>query len=433
MRLLFFLSLLSLVPGGLVAQLGPLDRGRARDMLAVVKEDLRRHYYDSTFRGLDLDRHFKTADSLLGQAQSLSRLFGVIARTVLQLEDSHTLFLPPSQTVRVRYGWELQMLGDSCFVTGIAPGSDAAAQGLLVGDRVMTIQGAIPDRNLLGILDYLLYAISPVDAIQFKVESPNGEVRELRVASRVIHQQRIVDLSSSLDLWAIIRGLDDTRELRRSRFIEPDSLTLVWRLPGFDSEDVIDEGVARSRRFTNLILDLRSNRGGYEPVMLRLLGRLLEREAVIVTLHEREKMEVKSVRPDTRRFAGRLIVLVDSRSASAAEIVARVVQLEGRGIVIGDRSAGKVMRSRIYSHRTGTEFVVPYGISITNADVVFRDGGRLEGTGIMPDVRIVPSGRQIASGSDPILGEALRRLGYPIPPQGVAAPFSPHSIEIEAW
>jgi len=76
----------------------------------------------------------------------------------------------------------------------------------------------------------------------------------------------------------------------------------------------------------------------------------VERETVVDTLHMRDKIEVKTVLPDEHRFAGKLIVLIDSRSASAAELLARVVQLEERGTVIGDRSAGMVMpRSQVRS------------------------------------------------------------------------------------
>ena len=61
-------------------------------------------------------------------------------------------------------------------------------------------------------------------------------------------------------------------------------------------------------------------------------------------------------------------MLVDSRSASAAEATARVVQLEERGTVLGDRTAGAVMESRQRSYRQGHKYrFLLYGLSITEA------------------------------------------------------------------
>ena len=52
-----------------------------------------------------------------------------------------------------------------------------------------------------------------------------------------------------------------------------------------------------------------------------------------------------------------------------AELFSRIVQLEKRGIVIGDVSAGAVMRSKQYDHELGVDTVMFYGASITDADI----------------------------------------------------------------
>jgi C-terminal processing protease CtpA/Prc len=75
-------------------------------------------------------------------------------------------------------------------------------------------------------------------------------------------------------------------------------------------------------------------------------------------------------------FTGNLIVLVDSKSASAAEVFARVVQLEHRGTVVSDRSSGSVMESLFYPFDDYSGVLVFYGAFITNADLIMADGKR---------------------------------------------------------
>jgi C-terminal processing protease CtpA/Prc len=117
------------------------------------------------------------------------------------------------------------------------------------------------------------------------------------------------------------------------------------------------------------------------------------------------------------------VVVVDSESGSSAEIFARVMQLEKRGTIIGDQTAGAVMRSRIYSHQLGVDIVVPHGASITDANVVMTDGKSLEGAGVTPDDLRLPTPEDLAARRDPILAHAASLVGLKLDPTKAGALF----------
>jgi len=166
-----------------------------------------------------------------------------------------------------------------------------------------------------------------------------------------------------------------------------------------------------------LILDLRRNRGGAVESLERLVGNLFDHDITIANmkLRKESKPMVANSRGDSG-FKGRLIVLVDSDSASASEILARVVQLEKRGTVIGDRSSGKVMRSRLYSHQIGLDTVVFYGFSVTDADLVMSDGNSLEGPGVLPDEVLLPTAEDLRNQRDSVLSRAVAMAGGTLDP-----------------
>jgi carboxyl-terminal processing protease len=121
------------------------------------------------------------------------------------------------------------------------------------------------------------------------------------------------------------------------------------------------------------------------------------------------------------------VVLVNSNSASAAEVFAREMQLRGRAVVVGDRTAGAVMRGRWYGKRAFVEVygsdAIYFGVSVTDADLVMSDGKSLEHTGVVPDRLLLPDAEDMAARRDPVLSRAAELLGVKLDPQKAGAMF----------
>lgn len=395
------------------AQLGVFDRESAKAMLAAVKEDLKNNYYDANFRGLDLEGRFKQAEDRIKQAQTRDQLIFPIAQVMLDLNDSHTKFLPPFRAARVRYGWQMQMVGDHCFVTNVNPKSDAAAKGLLAGDEVVSVDGQRPTRETLWKMYYRYYALAPTRSVRLLVKQPNSEeAREIEVLSKIEKTAERADFYTNIYRYNSETRLDD------DRFHEQGDL-LVWQMPGFDIlPERVDQLMSRARKYKTLIVDLRGNGGGYKVTLERFVGYFFDHDVKVGELKGRKELKpILAKTQGDKVFKGSLIVLIDSESGSAAELFARVVQLEKRGKVFGDRSAGAVMISKNYYHETGVGGTLYFATQITIADVIMTDGKSLEHSGVIPDDQMLPGPADIAASRDPVLARAAALAGVEITPE----------------
>ena len=98
---------------------------------------------------------------------------------------------------------------------------------------------------------------------------------------------------------------------------------------------------------TDLILDLQDNGGGYLQAAVRVANEFLRRNDLIVYTKGRnaDRQEFRA-QGDGGMLTGRVFVLVNEFSASAAEIVTGALQDQDRGIVVGRRSFGKGLVQR---------------------------------------------------------------------------------------
>ncbi len=405
--------------GAAAAQYDRFEKERTLQMLSNVKSALQKNYYDPTFHGVDLEERFKAAAEKVKQATTISAAHGAIAQALIDLNDSHTFFVPPQKAAKVEYGWQMRAIGDKAYIIAVKPGSDAEHKGLKVGDMVLALNGFKPARSEMWKMNYYYYQIGQRGSMTLVVQSPGQEPRQLEVITKVTPLKRVIDISNNIDLNDLIRSSENESRSTVHKFVKVGNV-MVWNMPQFDlSPSEIDRVMdTRIKGSGALVLDLRGNPGGRVDSLERLAGYFFDKEMKIADLKGRKSTEIsKAVPHGADTFKGNLVILVDSRSASASEVLSRMMQIEKRGYVIGDQSAGAVMESKSYSMQLGNENLIFYGMSITAADVIMTDGKSLEHIGVTPDELVLPTGADMAASRDVALAKAIEKAGGKASPE----------------
>jgi carboxyl-terminal processing protease len=391
-------------------------------ILRDAYNDVKKHYYDPTFHGVDWDARYRSYDARVATAHSLAEGYRVVASLLAELKDSHAYFSPPDRPMHFETGYRLSLVGNACFVAHVRPKTDAELK-LKPGDEVLHLNGYNVDRADFHDIRYYFDVLAPQPETRIDVRSPAGEVRQVDVSASVRPVRRVLDLTQGSDLVELIHRGEQEEHLARSRVAEIDDVA-IWRMPDFELDiDGIDKAIRTAKKHKALILDLRGNPGGSVDILEWTVGALFDHEIKIADRAGRNTMKPLVAKPHGQPFQGTLIVLVDQGSASAAELLSRVIQLEHRGTVIGDRTAGAVMEARAYGGHQGGDTRIFYGFSVTDANLIMSDGKSLESTGVIPDELLLPTGADLAAGRDPVLTHAASVVGVQLDPAAAGKLF----------
>jgi C-terminal processing protease CtpA/Prc len=406
-------------------QLTQFELQRAHLMLRQAHDDIQKNYFDPAFHGVDIHKTFEQFNTRLDASKSINETYRVIAAYMLNLRDSHTFFQPPLRKNNSTPGFFMQMIGDKAFVTHIRPGTDAAAK-LHVGDQVLALDGFKITLDQFHNIEYFIQDLSPAPTETLDILTPTGEQKKVVVNATLRTGKAIIDLTEgegSADFWQLVRAGEEDDHLSRSRYFQVGD-TAIWRLPSFEVDPMdVAKALSKVSKSKNLVIDLRGNLGGYSDTLKELLGHFFDHEVKLGDLVTRKDSKPEMIKPRNPYYAGKVTVLVDHDSASAAELFAKVIQLEHRGNVIGDRSAGAVMEANDYEEATGTDYKVFYGFSITAANILMTDGKSLENIGVTPDELLLPSADDLAAGKDPILAKAVTNDGDALDPADAGRHF----------
>jgi carboxyl-terminal processing protease len=135
-----------------------------------------------------------------------------------------------------------------------------------------------------------------------------------------------------------------------------------------------------------LVLDLRNDPGGLLDTSVHVAGDFLD-GGTVVSIHGRSPGEDETfdARPDGDRLHGvPVVVLINSASASASEIVAGALQDRHRATILGTRSFGK----------GSVQTIIPLdgngALRLTTALYYTPSGRSIQGEGIVPDQVVLP-------------------------------------------
>jgi carboxyl-terminal processing protease len=405
------------VPGNI----SKTDRERALGILDTVVKGIQENYYDPKTNGVDWNAVLANARIKIAESNSLDAALAQVAAAVGVLNDSHTVFEPPYRPYKLDWGFQYQMIWSRCFVTRVRPGSDAAAKGVKPGAEVLSIDGVVPKRQNLWNLDYLVNTLDPQPEMALELQYPSGEKQSLHVTPKVTKAPAMTARFGG-GIWNDMQRRDDNARHRLRMQVDQFGDVAILKFPEFSYDAA--EYYTLSGKIKNdktLIIDLRGDPGGYVISLEYFLGMFFDKDLKIADRVERNKTKPQIVKSEHHMyFPGKVIVLVDSKSSSAAEIFARVMQLEKRGTVIGDLSSGYVMESKYVPFFSSG---VDYGAAITVANLIMTDGKSLEHRGVKPDEAIFPEPSDLEAGRDPVLARAAQEVGVNLSPEDAGKLF----------
>lgn len=145
------------------------------------------------------------------------------------------------------------------------------------------------------------------------------------------------------------------------------------------------EAEEKANKITGLILDLRNNPGGLLLQAVEVTDLFLDSGLIVYTKGQSElsKEEFNAKEGDLLKGAP-IVVLINSSSASASEIVAGALQDHRRALIVGEQSFGKGSVQTIVELENGQ------GLKYTSARYYTPNGASIQTRGIVPDVVVAP-------------------------------------------
>lgn len=258
----------------------------------------------------------------------------------------------------VGIGVRYNMLSGNVFVISVISGSPAEAAGIMAGDFIIAVDGVpcetidpddIPS-HITGIAGTQVHLTLLRDNQQIEMDVTRAQI-DKTVSSEIKDGIGIVEISS---------------------FATGTAVELKKHLERFDQAGV-----------TRIIIDLRSNGGGYASTLDDMCRYFLDQGDIVMIEEDRYGKEIVDKVSHSEKFDyDRIVILTDGNTASCSEVFTMALKEQADAVTVGETTYGKgiAQMTKVFSD----------GSALKYTDLIWKSGNgvSIHKTGIEPDYTV---------------------------------------------
>lgn len=388
------------------------------EVFDYVWREIRDRYYDPRFNGADWTAVGAKYRPRVSDVRSDAEFHSLLRAMTGELRDAHTRVRTPQQArdkatnQATSAGVILFQVDSQPVVFEVRPDSPAAEAGLRPGMRVLEVNG-VPVAEALRreraeagpssseraslVLSYLgLTSGPPGEALRLKLVRPDGGAFDVQLPRRAL----------------------DTAPRFESRILPSGHLYVKFDRFRSPVAKLFRAALEQSRNAPGVILDLRSNAGGDGKEGTKTLAPLLNAPTLVARLATRTgkapsalgglvklPLQLMAGKAGQQIYGGPLVILTNEGTGSTSEVIAASLQERGRAKVVGAQSCGCALG--VLKHRKLKDGST---LAISEVGLLSGLGRRIEGGGVVPDVRVDLRLADFQQGRDQVLEAAVRTL-----------------------
>ncbi|MCP5101978.1 MAG: tail-specific protease [bacterium] len=323
--------------------------------------------------------------------------------SLVQVYDPHTVYFPPTdkETFEMRMSGSFEgigaLLGEKdgyVNVARIIPGGPSWKQKQLQpGDAILKVgQGNKEPEDIVGmrVQDAVkLIRGKKGTLVKLTIKRPEGDIVVIPIL------RDVVVLEETFARSAVLTDMEGNAAGKKIGYIYlPGFYTDFNEKNGRNSTDDIRKELEKliAKKVDGVILDLRNNSGGALQDAVRMSGLFIPEGPVVQVKDHRVGTRVLEDTDPETIYSGPLIVMVNTLSASASEILAAALQDYGRAVIVGsNQSFGKgtvqaMLNLDRYLNRKPGDDTKLGALTLTIQKFYRINGNSIQQKGVIPDV-----------------------------------------------